>query len=231
MLPSPSAFWRLKNFELFENINPKDGERIAALMTHSHLKKNDVIYAEGEKVHHIFILKEGRIKILYDNQNADETMVELLQEGDIFGKLNLNNEGVYEDETAIIATERAFVCSLEVKQVELLIHTIPQLAVNYTKILAEKLKTMEHKYALFLKKDIRSRLANFFIMHSLYEGRQKGSAIEIQGFLTHNDIARFIGTSRQTATTLINEMETAGVIKFIDNKKILIPDIEKLKKI
>ena len=132
-------------------------------------------------------------------------------------------------ETAVIVTEKAMVCSLRTDDLELMMQTKPQLAINYANLIGQKLKMIESKFALFLKKDIRKRLVNFFLMHALHEGKQKGKMIEIQGFLTHKDIANFIGTSRQTVTTFLNEMETAEVIEFIGDKKIIIRDLEKLK--
>ncbi len=228
MQPSLS-FWHLRDIELFEKLEPADVEKIVAMMTHSHLKKGDVIYSEGDVLSRIFLLKQGRIKILHYGDSTDETIVELLEEGDLFGKLSLSNMQTDNTANAVIASDQAMVCSLTTADIELLMQTKPQLAINYANLMAEKLKMIENKFALFLKKDIRKRLVNFFLMHALHEGKQKGKVIEIQGFLTHKDIANFIGTSRQTVTTLINEMENAGLLKFVDNKKIILPDIEKMK--
>jgi CRP-like cAMP-binding protein len=46
--------------------------------------------------------------------------------------------------------------------------------------------------------------------------------------LTHKDIAALTGTSRQTVTTILNELKDKNLINF-DRKKILIRDLETLK--
>jgi CRP-like cAMP-binding protein len=46
--------------------------------------------------------------------------------------------------------------------------------------------------------------------------------------LTHKDIAALTGTSRQTVTTILNDMKEKNLINF-DRKKILIRDLEALK--
>ena len=228
MQPSLS-FWHLRDIELFDKIEPADVEKIVAMMTHSHLKKGDVIYSEGDVLNRIFLLKQGRIKISHNGDGTDETITELLEEGDLFGKLAITNMEEDNSETAVIVSESAMVCSLRTEDLELMMQTKPQLAINYANLMGQKLRMIENKFALFLKKDIRKRLVNFFLMHALHEGKQKGKMIEIQGFLTHKDIANFIGTSRQTVTTFLNEMEVAEVIEFIGDKKIIIRDLEKLK--
>jgi len=45
--------------------------------------------------------------------------------------------------------------------------------------------------------------------------------------LTHKDIAALTGTSRQTVTTILNELKDQNLINF-DRKKILIRDLERL---
>jgi len=224
------SYWHLRNIELFEKMEPVDVEEIANNLTHRHLKKGDVLYSEGDVLNRIFILKQGRIKISHNGDGNEETITELLEEGDLFGKLAITNIETDNFETAVIVSERAMVCSIAIKDIEILMQTKPQFAINYANMMAEKLKMIENKFALFLKKDIRKRLVNFFLMHALHEGKRKGGVIEIQGFLTHKDIANFIGTSRQTVTTFLNEMETADVLEFIGNKKIIIRDLEKLKR-
>ena len=46
--------------------------------------------------------------------------------------------------------------------------------------------------------------------------------------LTHKDIAALTGNSRQTVTTILNEMKEQNLINF-DRKRILIRDLEKLQ--
>jgi CRP-like cAMP-binding protein len=45
--------------------------------------------------------------------------------------------------------------------------------------------------------------------------------------LTHKDIAALTGTSRQTVTTILNELKEQNLINF-DRRQILIRDLEKL---
>jgi len=46
--------------------------------------------------------------------------------------------------------------------------------------------------------------------------------------LTHKDIAALTGTSRQTVTTVLNELKDKNLINF-DRRKILIRDLAQLK--
>ena len=61
-----------------------------------------------------------------------------------------------------------------------------------------------------------------------YDGAQ--NSYSINNFLTHDDIAKLIGSARQTVTTFINQVEEEGLLK-ISRKKILIPDMKKLQQL
>lgn len=56
------------------------------------------------------------------------------------------------------------------------------------------------------------------------EGKRTNNSVVIENYLTQNDIAQIICTSRQTATQLLNEMENNGSIRY-GRKEIVIPDI------
>jgi CRP/FNR family transcriptional regulator len=49
----------------------------------------------------------------------------------------------------------------------------------------------------------------------------------IENYLTQNDIAQIICTSRQTTTQLLNEMEAKGTLLY-NRKEIIIADITTL---
>jgi CRP-like cAMP-binding protein len=51
----------------------------------------------------------------------------------------------------------------------------------------------------------------------------------IEKFLTHEDLAKLIGSSRQTVTTTLNQFEKQGLIT-ISKKEITINDISAFKK-
>jgi CRP-like cAMP-binding protein len=59
------------------------------------------------------------------------------------------------------------------------------------------------------------------------EGKRTENQVVIENYLTQNDIAQIICTSRQTATQLLNEMETNQTLIY-NRKEIIIGDITKL---
>jgi len=81
-----------------------------------------------------------------------------------------------------------------------------------------------------LNKDVKTRLVNFLLMLAKEEGdTEDGDAYKIHNFLTHEDIAQLIGSSRQTVTTMLNELETSGLVS-VSRQSIKVPSVKNLQK-
>jgi CRP/FNR family transcriptional regulator len=78
-----------------------------------------------------------------------------------------------------------------------------------------------------ISKDAKTRLFQFLKDWAEKEGKKVDNKVVIENYLTQNDIAQIICTSRQTATQLLNEMENNGTLIY-NRKEIIIPDITKL---
>jgi len=89
------------------------------------------------------------------------------------------------------------------------------------------MKRIKNSYSNLISKDAKTRLFQFLKDWAVKEGIQNGSKVVIENYLTQNDIAQIICTSRQTATQLLNEMENNGTLIY-NRKEIIISDITKL---
>ena len=78
-----------------------------------------------------------------------------------------------------------------------------------------------------ISKDVKTRLIDFLNDLAEEKGRPAGEEILIEHHLTQKDIGDLIGSSRQTVTTLLNELKDSNLINF-NRRQILIRDLKKL---
>ena len=78
-------------------------------------------------------------------------------------------------------------------------------------------------------KDAKSRIIEFLIDEAELKGQKVGFETLVKNMLTHQDISRLTATSRQTVTTVLNELREANIINF-DRKRFLVRDLSELKK-
>ena len=89
------------------------------------------------------------------------------------------------------------------------------------------MKRFKNKFSNLVFQDAKSRLITFLKEWIQKEGQIDNNSATLENYLTQNDIAQIICTSRQTATQLLNEMEEKGLLQY-SRKEIIIPDITKL---
>ncbi len=148
----------------------------------------------------------------------------------MFGQVTLERNNLH-GEFAQAYKNDVSLCAFTIEDFERLLKKKPELALKYSKQVGAKLKAIENRLINLLNKDVKTRLNHFFVAAPLNKifGERMPQGFCIPNYLTHEDIASLIGSSRQTVTTLINELETAGVLSY-DRQQICFLDVKKLQK-
>ena len=225
---SDIKYWYLKNHALFSQLNEDDIQELCIISSFKTAKKGEIIYFSDQKIDRLYSLKQGRIKIAYYDEKQVEVVSEILKEGDIFGELTLKQYENKNQEFAQVISDEVSICSFTLENFQSILRKKPDLAIAYTQMVGDKLKTMGGKYADLIFKDVKMRVINFFKLNAENEGKWEGNKVELNMYLTHQDIANYTAASRQTVSTIINELIKDGRIVYDGRKKVVIPDITKL---
>jgi CRP/FNR family transcriptional regulator len=119
-------------------------------------------------------------------------------------------------------------CAFSIEDFQNLLQKKPALALKYSKQVGAKLRHIENRLLNLLNKDVKTRLVHFLWQLAQKHTVPSSNTTCIPNYLTHEDIANLIGSSRQTVTTLINELATEGMITYNRNE-ICFPDVKKIQ--
>ena len=219
-------YWYLRDHKLFWALSMSQIKQLCIITGFKKASKGEVIYFSSSDVPRIYLLKKGNIKIVSIDEAGNETIKEILQKGDLFGELSLESDTDV-NEYAKVLTEEVSICSFLMSDFEELILKNPNLALSYTKFVGLKMKRLKNSYSNLVSKDAKTRLLTFLSEWAQKEGVYDGNKVTIENYLTQNDIAQIICTSRQTATQLMNELEEKGLI-YYNRKQIMIDNIATL---
>jgi CRP/FNR family transcriptional regulator len=186
------------------------------------VKKGESIYMEDGFESRIYLLVKGKVKISEVDDRGDELIKEILTATEMFGDLSLDSS-ISDDEFAEAFSENTVICSFRSAEFKQLMQTNVVLAMNFVQQVSIKLRRLESRHSNLVFKDAKSRLISFFRDWANREGSREGDKIKLNNYLTHNDIAGIISTSRQSVTTLLNELKVGGVL-FYDRKHIEFSD-------
>lgn len=219
-------YWYLRDHQLFRALSFSQIKQLCIIVGFKKAKKGDIIYFSDSEVPRIFLLKKGSIKIVSVDEEGEETIKDIIQKGDLFGELSLEQD-IQVNEYAKALTDEVIICSFLLSDFEDLIYKHPTLALTYTKFVGWKMKRLKMNYANLVSKDAKSRLITFLKEWANKEGKESEQGIVIENYLTQTDIAQLICTARQTATLLLNELMEEGKIIY-GRREIIIPDLNNL---
>ncbi|RBN49593.1 Crp/Fnr family transcriptional regulator [Flavobacterium psychrolimnae] len=219
-------YWYLRDHKLFRTLSFGQIRQLCIITGFKKAKKGEIIYFSSSDLPRIFLLKKGNIKIVAVDEDGNETIKDIIQKGDLFGELTLEADSQSNEYAKVLSNDVA-ICSFLMSDFEDLLLRNPSLALSYTKFVGLKMKRIKNSYSNLISKDAKTRLFQFLKDWAEKEGKKIEDKVVIENYLTQNDIAQIICTSRQTATQLLNEMETNGTIIY-SRKEIIIRDISKL---
>ncbi len=214
----------IRNYHLFSKISEEEYESLNIVHHFLEAKKGEYIYFEAEYLNKLFFIKEGYIKIGFIDNNGNEVIREILQKGEIFGQFTLEKNNMNFEFARVHKTDISL-CAFNVDSFQNLLSKNNHLAISFCKQVGNKLRKVESRLLNMLNGDVKSRLLCFFkeLIQSNSD-QLDGHHFSIDNFLTHEEISQLIGSSRQTVTNTLSELEAKGILQF-NRKQIIVPDI------
>mgnify|MGYP003575607919 CR=1 FL=1 len=218
----------IRNYNLWSHLSDQEYEDLNLVHNFVEAKKGDYVYFEAFNHNKLYFLKDGYIRIGYIDDEGNEVIKEIIQKGEIFGQITLDRENL-NGEFARAYKADVSICAFNILDFQRLLQTRPELALKYSKQVGAKLRHLENRLINLLNKDVKTRLSNFLWQIVQSHAPENSQSLCIPNYLTHEDIAHLIGSSRQTVTTMINELENEGTLVF-NRHEICFPDVKKIQK-
>lgn len=206
-------YFYLRNHPLLASLSEQKLKEAAAMARIRTVYRSEMI-SYGETGHtKIHFLVKGKVKITDSTNDQNELIKDILTQPDVFGDLGL--EGFYNTcEGAEALTANTIICSFYVSDFKKIMEDNPLMALDYAKIVMNKLHRLEDRHAALAFLDTKDRLILFIKFWARTDGNHTGDKIILNNYLTHSDIAGFIATSRQSVNMLLNELKSEGMLSY-----------------
>jgi len=219
----------IRNYDLWCHVDDREYEELQVVHRYIEAKKGEYIYFEAFNHNKLYFIKEGNIRIGCIDDEGNEIVKEIINRGEVFGQFTLEKNNL-DGEFAQAYKSDVSLCAFNIDDFEKLLRKKPDIALKYTRQVGHKLRHIQNRLINLLNKDVKARLISFFIMQvPSTPGEATADKAILPNFMTHEDIAHLICSSRQTVTTLINELEQEGLLQF-SRQQVIIPSVKKLQK-
>jgi CRP-like cAMP-binding protein len=221
-------YWILKGHKLFSTLSNSQIKELCVIKRFQKAQKGEIVYFRDDGVQRVYILEKGMLKIVSLDTDGNEIVKDIVHQGDLFGEIHLDRSEGDEMEYAQALSTEVRICTFRLEDLEVLLEKNPELALSYTKFVGLKLKKLHNRYTNLFLKDVRSRLTHFLKEWATNEGKLDSGKYELRNYLTQEDLAKIICSSRQTVTETMNKLQAEGLLDY-NRKTIMIKDLNALK--
>jgi CRP-like cAMP-binding protein len=209
----------LSELTVFQDLSPREMQELNRIITMSTVPRGRVFYRPEEPGEVLFILKEGRVQLYRISPEGKKLVITTLGPHTLFGEMALLGTKMHN--TFAEAIDDCLICVMSRTDLERLILSKPQVALRILEVTGKRLREAEERLENMAFKGIPARLASLLLRLADEQGND-----EIAG-LTHQDLAESVGTYRETATQVLNDLKAQGLIE-IGRKRIKVLERDRL---
>ena len=224
---SCSGKYCAKKAPIFSMLADDQLAEITRLIVRRKFKKGQVFFLEGDVSDKFYIINKGKIKIYKYTKEGKEQILYILSEGDFIGDLSLLKKSRIQFNAE--ALETVSVCILAKDDFDKRLRENPEIALKILENLHDRLISMENLVQTLSTKDIEARIAGLLLNFSESFGVQQNGERVIELALSREEMANYIGVTRETMSRKLTSLQDEGIIDSIGNKKIIIKDMDRLK--
>lgn len=213
--------------DLFKGLGKNDLELVQSLTRTISRGKNESLFPAGRPPEKVYLVLSGRLKTGILAEDGREVVSNILYPGDLLGETGLftaTQRGPF----AMALDKQVSLLEFELADFRRLLMRVPALGQRVLESLGEKLAEAENRNRALLFHTARARVIQCLKKMVSREGVRVGYEVLLRNCPTHQDLADLAGTSRQTVTSILNDLR-AHELLHVDRKNILVRNLDALQ--
>ena len=186
---------------LFEGMPTDAVAAVAATSATRRLRRHDVVFEEGDAANELFVVQDGRIAIANKSVDGRESVVALMEPGDVFGEFPLF-DGLGRSAEAR-ALEDSTIVAVAYQDVRRMFDDDPTLLWRVVELLATRLRATDEALADSVFLDVPGRTAKRLL-------ELAGEGDDFQLPVTQEELAGMVGASRERVNKAISAFVRLG---------------------
>ncbi|UTR11140.1 Crp/Fnr family transcriptional regulator [Evansella sp. LMS18] len=218
-----------KQLEMKRFFNEISEENQKLLLIHGleiKVKSGTFLFYEGDYPDHVYLVRSGKVRLSKMTAEGREFSVHLKQRDELVGEVGLFNEMAISVSAEVI--EEAVLVRFDRHTLEVLFRENGEIAVAFMKWFARHTQSTQAKFRDLILCGKTGAFYSTLIRFSNSYGIQSDDGILINVQLTNQDIANYIGTTRESVNRMINDLKKTNIVS-MKNGHIQLHDIQFLK--
>lgn len=190
-------------------------------------RKGEYIFHQDDTGDAVFVLTEGRVKVILASADGDEMILATLAPPDVFGELALIDGG---PRSASIQTlEPTTVLTLTRQTLLDLMSRQPGVTDVVLRSLGGLVRRMIAQAGDLVFMDLHGRVAKLLLRLIKDPADHSCERLTVDLKMTQADLAAMVGGSRQSVNQILRQFERRGYLR-LEGHKLIITDLESLRR-
>jgi CRP-like cAMP-binding protein len=199
----------LARSELFSAFDEDALRKLVGSARSVECERNFVVFEEDDEADELFVVRSGRVAVGRRSIDGRESLVALMEAGDLFGEMPLFDQGTRS--ASARALEHSHILGIPYGVVRDAIDARPELLWEVVRLLAERLRNTDSALADAVFLDVTGRTAKRLL-------ELAGDQDEFQLPITQEELAGLVGASRERVNKSIAAFIRLGWIEQLDRR-------------
>lgn len=216
----------LKHVPIFSDLDEESLAKVANSGVLQSFKKDSVILSEEDAGNSLFVIAEGKVKVVRSDSGEKEVILAILSESDFFGEMALL-DGLNRSAN-VIAMEDSKLFIIQRNEFLDLLRKFPDVSIALLQELSTRLRASSMKIKALSLKDAEGKVATVLLQLAEDIGKIKQGVVEIEKLPFQHELANMAGTSRETISRTLHSFAKKGLVE-LEGSKLRIIDFAKFQ--
>jgi CRP/FNR family transcriptional regulator len=206
----PDTIALLHRVPVFSALSEQELSQVAQVAVPRSFAGEEVVFREGDDSNTCYVVRSGHARAVREHSDGRSITLATFGPGDIFGELAMFDD---ERRSATVETlEDTEVVAILGGDMRRLLREHPDIAVKLVAALGRRLRETNERLTRQSFQTVQSRVAGVLAQLAATARAEDGSERDVLITSTQADIAQLAGSSRESASRFLAELERAGVI-------------------
>ena len=191
-------------------------ERVSSVLK---LPRRGSLYEQGSPANSLYVVVSGRVRVVRAGADNRALTVAYSLPGELLGETALSDGGGYR--STATATESVEAVQIPLRTVLSFLVEQPAFAQRMLALMVDRRIEAERRVESLLSRSVESRVAEFLVAAVDRNGVADARGVLIDVRYTHQEIADYIGSTRETVTLTLGELRRQELVTF-DHRRIIV---------
>lgn len=218
-------FWYLKNSDLFNRLSPEQILQLESRCRIRSFERRNLVYLPADASNAVLLLVSGRVKLYHLTSEGKETLLGLIEPGELFGELAVLDSGRRDEFAETMLKSTVILVPRDAVQKLMEEQAVVSLAV--TRLMGLRRQRMERRLKSLLFCSNRERLIHLLLELTSKYGQRSADGIQLGIRLSHQELASMIGSTRETVTVTLGDLQLEGSV-IVRRRQIILTNVDRL---